>query len=369
MTKPRVVFVTSLLSPFQVDVADAVNREGAVEYHVCFTEYFQRERGKHWLVDLGSRAYIHCADVRHRPVEWTRKVLDEVTPQVCLCGFYRGAVAEELIRRARSGRFALGLWGEQLHPASPPKSWVKEGLLRLAFRSFDFSFAIGDRAYQQYAGASSASRTHLVPYGEDLGSHLAIERGPATRPMKFLFSGRLVEQHNIAGLCAALAAVVRRRSDELSFTVAARGPEERHLSRAIRKTPALARAVRYDRDYQAWNDRIRPFAACDVLLYPSHHAGWGLVVPEAMAAGMLVIASPGVESARYLITPGVDGLMIGTRASDIERAIEWCLDHPQRVREMGHRARAASSRGSAEHVARCVSEILPSYVHSEKQKT
>lgn len=362
MSRPRVLLVSTLYAPFQVEVADAVNRAGVLDYHICFTQRFREERGKHWLAELEDRPEVHCATGSVQPADWVRTVLDEVKPDLCISGFYRGAVYDEIIRYQRRCGATVGFWGEQLFPGPRPKMWVKELLLRMNLSDVDFVFAIGDRAYRQFSTATSSCRTHLVPYGQDLGVHSAIEHAPIDRPVRFLFSGRLVPQHNIAALCAALAAVADRRPDSFTFTCAARGPEERFLAEAMRLSAALSRAVSYDRDYESWTDRIRPFGSCDVLLYPSFHAGWGLVVPEAMASAMLVVASHGVESARYFITPGVDGLMIGTKQREIERAIEWCIDHPREVREMGLRARGASWRGSADYVAGCLAQIVPAYL-------
>jgi glycosyltransferase involved in cell wall biosynthesis len=360
-SRPRVLFISGLLSPFQVEVAGAVNRDNVLDYHVCFLEAFQEERGKHWLMDTISLPYVSCRTGGTEKVPWIKGILDKIRPEICLSGFYRGEVFNEIIRYGRSSGASIGFWGEQPSPARPPKSWLKSLLLRTKFRAFDFVLSIGDRAYRQYARIGSALRTHLVPYGQDLSLHMGIERKRIETPLRFLFSGRLVAVHNIRTLSNALTAVAQRRPGSFIFTVAARGPEERHLESALRRSPDFARAVRYDRDYERWEDRVRPFANSDILLYPSRHAGWGLVVPEAMAAGMLVVASYEVGSARFLISPGVDGLLIGTSQSEIERAVEWCLDHPERVLEMGLRARRSAERGSADSIAQSLGKILPLY--------
>ncbi|RME60556.1 glycosyltransferase, partial [Candidatus Parcubacteria bacterium] len=49
------------------------------------------------------------------------------------------------------------------------------------------------------------------------------------------------------------------------------------------------------------------YKACDVLVIPSDHEPWGLVVNEAVAAGLAVVASDVVGAARDLVQEGLNG--------------------------------------------------------------
>jgi glycosyltransferase involved in cell wall biosynthesis len=60
----------------------------------------------------------------------------------------------------------------------------------------------------------------------------------------------------------------------------------------------------------------------DVLVLPSLHEGFGLVIPEAMAQGLVVITTPHTAGPD-LITDGVDGFVIPIRSAE---AIEEKLD-------------------------------------------
>jgi glycosyltransferase involved in cell wall biosynthesis len=59
-----------------------------------------------------------------------------------------------------------------------------------------------------------------------------------------------------------------------------------------------------------------------VLVLPSLHEGFGLVIPEAMAQGLIVITTPHTAGPD-LITDGVDGFVIPIRSAE---AIEEKLD-------------------------------------------
>jgi glycosyltransferase involved in cell wall biosynthesis len=214
----------------------------------------------------------------------------------------------------------------------------------------DFVFAIGDRALRDYS--SAARRISLVPYGQDLGPCFAINRpSRESRLFTFLFSGQLLPRQNIRVIMEATSRLLDERGERFRLIIAAHGPEQTVIDLAMRRNPRLGRVLHYDRDYATWFDRLRPMAAADVLVYPSAHSGWGLVVPEAMAAGMAVIATSGVEAARYFIRDGENGLFIDPDPGSLFMAMRGLLDEPERAWEMGRAARRDAVRGHATVVA------------------
>jgi len=58
------------------------------------------------------------------------------------------------------------------------------------------------------------------------------------------------------------------------------------------------------------------YAACDVFVLPSEAEPWGLVVNEAMCAGLPIVAARGVGSAADLVLPGENGAIFDARDID-----------------------------------------------------
>jgi glycosyltransferase involved in cell wall biosynthesis len=61
------------------------------------------------------------------------------------------------------------------------------------------------------------------------------------------------------------------------------------------------------------------FAAADVFVLPSRHDGWGVVVNEALGAGLPIIASDRTGAAHDLVQHGVNGFVTG--AGDVEALV------------------------------------------------
>ncbi len=77
-------------------------------------------------------------------------------------------------------------------------------------------------------------------------------------------------------------------------------------------------------------------AACDAFALPSRNEPWGLIINEAMCAGLPVIASREIGSVEDLIEDGVNGHIFD--AGDIPaltNAIRSLLQNPEKTRAMG----------------------------------
>lgn len=81
-----------------------------------------------------------------------------------------------------------------------------------------------------------------------------------------------------------------------------------------------------------WN----AYSVADVFILPSHFEPWGLVVNEAMAAELPVIASDRVGSVDDLVVSEETGLVFEAESEPaLKNAISWMLAHPERRKELG----------------------------------
>ncbi len=362
--RPRVVLVSTMYSPFQTELGRAINAQGLVDYHILYTMTESRGRGSHWTEDAARvPAWVHVARPLRGQAEfnaWVAEKLDELRPHVIVTSAMLSAPTWKAMTALKDTlhwhgfRTPIGYWLEHPDMSRPaPTRVAVETLTRLQIAGMDFVFAIGDRAEAYYRRCHPTLPIHIVPYGADLGPCFAIERSAVRHPdspVTFLFSGQLVARNNIAALTDAFALLAESHPGRFAFIVSASGPEERHLTALSSRSAVFASALRYDRVFQTWNDRLRPFRDADVLVCPSLHAGWALVVPEAMAAAMPVIATRAVSAARYFVRPEVSGLLIRPDAADIHRALVRFVEEPHVLKRMGEEARHAAHAGTAEFI-------------------
>lgn len=351
-----------MYSPFQNDLARAINARG-VDYHVIYTvnrknQRTENQRGKHWTAHIESEEYIHKLFEWRDTADLARQLnplLERLAPDAIVAtGILRASTFAALQRASKPIRsIPTGYWLELPNLSGRLGRRIAiEAVVRYQLRKMDFVLAIGDRAQRFYQRCHPSLPVHMVPYGQDLSHHFAIQRSPAERPIRFLFSGQLLPRNNIENLCKALSRLALSHPRQWEFVVAANGPEEPTVLALQAQTRRAGwDSVRFDRTYETWLDRIRPFADSHVLVCPSRHAGWALVVPEAMAAGMPVIATRYVNAARYFCRPEVNGLTVQTDVDSIYRALRRFVDEPAAIDRMGLQARHAAQAGTAEFIA------------------
>ena len=116
--------------------------------------------------------------------------------------------------------------------------------------------------------------------------------------------------------------------------------------------------------FKDWGELPAEYAAADVLCVPSRYDGWGLVVPEGLAAGLPVIGTDRMGAALEFVKTGRNGWLI--RAGDEEALLEAMREAASvPLSEMSCRARESVS----EHTLRNGAIRFVDYSRHVIQKT
>jgi glycosyltransferase involved in cell wall biosynthesis len=169
-----------------------------------------------------------------------------------------------------------------------------------------------------------------------------IDAGGRGGPVRLLCVATLTPRKGHAVLLQALAPLAALDWELHVVGSATRDPATAAQLRAVAAAPALAGRVHWHGEVDA--DRLQAhYAAADLLVLPSLHEGYGMVVAEAVAAGLPVLATRAGALPDTL--PADAGLLVPPGdAAALQAALERAITDPALRARLAAGARAAAPR-------------------------
>jgi len=358
----RVHFLTVMPSPYTLDLFAAMRADGRIDARVFYMEMAAPDThwgqvalpadsevlpGR-WFPFLGGRMHANPGAARR---------LGEDDPHLVVIGGYAGLTVQWVMRWLKRERRPWVFWGEL--PGMRPRRRLGRLLRSLALRPVATSAhgiaAIGSRAQEAYRHlVADRCPVHNIPYCCDMSAflHAASEKSSATgnalaaevelppdHTTRFLYCGQLIERKGVDLLLTAFCEVARKRRNA-TLTLLGTGPLEHRLAAGL---PADIRARVTFAGFQPIKALPRCFAESDIFILPSRHDGWGVVVNQAIAAGMPVICSDAVGAASDLVVDTRNGsLFPAGDTRKLEQAMQQYIDHPERIKQHGAASREFS---------------------------
>jgi glycosyltransferase involved in cell wall biosynthesis len=201
-----------------------------------------------------------------------------------------------IMRRVFRGRRWL-FWGERLGRGKKLHEKLAAPLHEAAGIA-----AIGSFAAEDYRARFPEPRHFCIPYFCNLEPFFAAPRRRRDDGhVVFLFCGQMIARKGVDTL---LAAFQRLGTSARLLLVGA----EAELPQFLAPLPADIRARIVYAGFQAPEELPRFFAQADVFVLPSRYDGWGVVVNQALGAGLPIICSDMVGAGRDLVEEEVNGL-------------------------------------------------------------
>jgi glycosyltransferase involved in cell wall biosynthesis len=184
----------------------------------------------------------------------------------------------------------------------------------------------------RYAVDNERFRTRAASY-RGARQRIRDENGWKQRYL-LLYVGRLVGFKRVDVLIEALRRLSTKRLD-IGLVIVGDGPERERLERLGQAMPHV-----YFAGFQDQSDLPRHYAVADVFVLPSECEPWGLVVNEAMASGLPVIATRKVGAAHDLIIEGENGYLVPENdPAALASAIDRACESEQHLLLLGEKAR------------------------------
>jgi len=309
----RVTFLTIMPSPYSLDLFAAMEVDGRIEPRVLYMEMSAPDT--HWgQVPLPDSAKVLAGGWKSLGggrIHWNPEAINGVRrsrPDLVVVAGYSSLTSQVVMRWLHRknipwifwgeipGMRSLGLWGRMMRALAQSQP----------LRRADAIAAVGSQAVAEYRRlARPGCDVANIPYFIDLKPFLDLPMARRTVALRLLYCGQLIERKGVESLVDAFADVAADYAD-LELLLVGEGPLRASLSQRI---PARVRHRVVFTGFQAVDRLPTLFGTADLFVLPSLHDGWGVVLNQALGAGLPIISSRSVGAAADVVSPGQNGFV------------------------------------------------------------
>jgi glycosyltransferase involved in cell wall biosynthesis len=323
----RLALLTEIISPYRIPVFNALARREGIDLHVIFlaeTDATQRQ----WLVykDEIQFPYEVLPAWRWRWRGWhillnrgMWRALTRFRPNSILCGGYNHPAFWEALAWSKFHSAHFAAWIESTSQDQRNSRALAHLVKRFFVRKCS-AFAVPGKSASEYVRSMGipAERIHTAPNAVDNHRFAALansvrERDPQCRaelglPQRyFLYAGRIVQEKGVFQSLESYARLAPALRSQIGLVFVGDGSAKRELM----ERTAEAQLGNVIFPGFAQRDQLAAFyALAEVLVFPTLSDPWGLVVNEAMACGLPIIATDVAGCTADLVQDGQNGYVI-----------------------------------------------------------
>jgi glycosyltransferase involved in cell wall biosynthesis len=302
----RVTFLTTMPSPYSVDLFAAIEADGRITPRVLYMEMAAPDT--YWgQVRLPESAEVLPGGWRNiggGRVHWNSGVIRAIRqsrPDLVVVSGYNSLTCQRAMRWLHRRGIPWVFWGEipGMRTLGRLRGALRTVAQRPALRWPDAIAAIGVKAVEEYRRLTGPRMEVVnIPYHTDLKPFLNAPRKTSENSVRVLYCGQLIERKGLRTLLDAFLSL----ADEFphsDLVLVGEGPLRASLAAQV---PVGVQKRVIFAGFQPVEDLPQFFGSADLFVLPSLHDGWGVVVNQALAAGLPVICTSAVGAAADLVS-------------------------------------------------------------------
>lgn len=344
----KILFLSNIPTPYQMDFFSRLS--DIADVNAVFL--WGREANRDW--SLSQRPWLRILKGEDQKSSWAElyELLVDFKPDCVLVGGYRLPLSFRLKIFCTLRHIPFHYWLEKPLPTFGMRKFIRSAVWIATLPFAKSVLCIGNEAVQAYRPFSR--KVSNLPYSID--SRRYVERKAlCCRPLKCLYVGQYIPRKGVPELLQAFAKI---KPDQANLTLVGSGD----LQDLVKK---------YVVQYENINDLgfVDPdqlpsvISKFDILVAPSLHDGWAVVVVEAMISGLPVISTRHT-GAFVQLTSEMVNMKIGefciVNAESIREAVMNYVYYPENILVEGKAAREVvmNSLAESKNAARQLIKVL-----------
>jgi glycosyltransferase involved in cell wall biosynthesis len=323
----RLVITTEIISPYRIPVFNVLAAHPDVDLHVIFLAETDPSM-RRWKVYKEEIRFSYEV-LPH----WRRRIagynlllnrgmasaLERARPDTIVCGGYGYLASWQVLGWARRRNRPVFLWSES-NQQDQRRGMPHVEKLKRHFIGACRGFVVPGKSAAAYAATFGVPRESIfvAPNAVDnaffsqeasaVRSRAAEMRRQFALPERyFLYVGRLVLSKGVFDLLEAYSRLAPELRTKAELLFVGDGVEQPELeARAASIHPGAVRFAGF-----AHRERLAVYyALAEALVFPTHTDPWGLVVNEAMACGIPIVATDAAGCVADLVQDGWNGYVV-----------------------------------------------------------
>ncbi len=353
----KLVIITEIIAPYRIPVFNALAQRPKIDLHIIFLaendptlrqwRIYKEEIQFAYTVLPSSRMRIFKYKLLlNRRVNLT---LNRLQPDVLLCGGYNYLASWSAAYWAKAHAVSFLLWTESTafdqRDHHPFVEFAKKKFLNLCT-----AFVVPGKSSQHYLQQLGIEERRITtaPNAIDIAlfarqaeqaraAESPVRSRHALPPRYFLYVGRLLRAKGIFDLLDAYSQLSSEIRSRIGLVFVGDGSDRRELlARTEKIAPGKIQVIGFTHR----EELAEIYALAECLIFPTHTDPWGLVVNEAMACGLPVIATNVAGCTLDLVHDGINGVVIPPGdPTRLAAAMQNLISDDARRNEMAHKSR------------------------------
>lgn len=329
-SKIRAVFYSIVPSPYQRDLFYALSQLPQLDIQVFYLEKSVAdspwpEKDLQSYEKVLNGFFVGWGSSRFH-INW--HIPDIKNADIIVLNGYQSSIAQWILRFS-SRQTPIVFWGERMLVSA---QGIKKKIQKILANSLNKCVAIaaiGKEAEIDYAKRYPQQLIVPIPYYCELRNFQHDIPQRPRNPITILFCGQMIVRKGVDLLLAAFTRLVENDFPVRLLLIG----REAELPDMMADLPSTVQESIEYAGFQSPDDLPQFFLRSDIFVLPSRYDGWGVVVNQALGAGLPIICSDAVGSAPDLVEWQKNGFIFP--AGDMNKlyeALDFYISNPDRIR-------------------------------------
>jgi glycosyltransferase involved in cell wall biosynthesis len=374
--KQKLSFYTNIPTPYQLDFFNALSE--IFDLHVVF--YAKEESNRQWKLNIENLPYsvtmlkdaslvkplLKFDHSYHFSWQIFKTILNDDAPFIIVGGTYHApnVFFTLLLGKLKSKKIAF--FSEKIPPENSFIRKIIKKIFLLPIKYWaDYLITVGKEVAESYKFYGINLPHIVLPYNinnqlynkESLSKNKLDELSQIFKPNNetiLLSSGALIHRKGMDILIDAFLLLDPEIQKHIKLIIIGNGTEKENLLRRVDGNPNIILAGFKEKEEIPYY-----FAIADIFVFASRYDGWALVINEAFAAGLPVIASKETGAAREWIQHNINGYLVNEPSpKQYADYINNLVKNPELCKSMGKINLNIASENSSRQLSKDLSAFI-----------